>query len=90
MAGKAEALRATGRLICEAGDFDFADVYGERGEGFIEVHHTKAVHTLSEGSVTRLEDLALVRANCHRMIHAVRPWLAVGELRSIIADRDRE
>lgn len=31
--------RETGRLACEACDFDFTDQYGTIGEGFAEVHH---------------------------------------------------
>jgi 5-methylcytosine-specific restriction enzyme A len=32
-AKKAERLRATGKLICEACDFDFKQRYGQRGDG---------------------------------------------------------
>jgi 5-methylcytosine-specific restriction enzyme A len=80
---KKQALK-DGSFRCEACEFDFEKQYGERGKGFIEVHHTKPVHTLVAGSKTSLEDLALVCANCHRMIHARRPWLSIGELRSLI------
>jgi 5-methylcytosine-specific restriction protein A len=31
-----------------------------------------------------LEDLALLCANCHRIIHSCRPWLSLDELRAII------
>ena len=37
----------------------------------------------SEGVKTRLSDLALVCANCHRMIHARRPWLSIEGLRDL-------
>ena len=37
-----------------------------------------------ENSITKLEDLALICANCHRMIHAQKPWLSVEELRAIL------
>jgi hypothetical protein len=37
--------------------------------------------TLDAGTKTKLEDLALVCSNCHRMIHATRNWLTVAELR---------
>jgi len=72
---KLRALRELGRLRCEACHFDFEESYGERGRGFIEAHHTKPLESLLEGSKTKLEDLALLCANCHRMIHATRPWL---------------
>lgn len=78
---KAATLKAKGRLACEVCSFDFAARYGERGGGFIECHHTKPVETLGDGTSTRLDDLALLCSNCHRMIHARRPWLSVAELR---------
>jgi 5-methylcytosine-specific restriction protein A len=82
-ARKAQALRRHGRLSCEACGFDFQAHYGERGAGYIECHHTRPVHLLRPGDKTRLEDLALVCANCHRMIHARRPWLSIEELQSL-------
>jgi len=68
---KQKALAELGRLRCEVCQFDFEEHYGDRGRGFIEAHHTKPVETLVEGSKTRLEDLALLCANCHRMVHSV-------------------
>ena len=62
-------LDAGGRLTCEACGFDFEQTYGERGHGYIECHHTMPLHT-RPSKVTRLRDLALVCANCHRMSHA--------------------
>lgn len=81
-AKKDASLKATGALVCEVCRFDFAARYGTRGVGFIECHHTKPVADLGDGTPTRLRDLALVCANCHRMIHAHRPWLTVDELRA--------
>jgi 5-methylcytosine-specific restriction protein A len=86
VAAKKEAvLSAAGKLACEACGFDFAAIYGEHGEGFIECHHTKPVHTLRAGQRTRLEDLALLCSNCHRMVHRRRRWLSMGELRALVA-----
>jgi 5-methylcytosine-specific restriction protein A len=81
---KERALKAYGVLQCAACDFDFAKRYGERGEGYIECHHIKPLADLRPGDRTKLEDLKLVRANCHRMIHARRPWLTLEQLRAII------
>ncbi len=83
-AKKRAVLRAGGRLVCEACGFDFEERYGERGKGFIEVHHTKPLHTLMPGSKTRLEDLSLLCSNCHRMVHAKLPWLSVSEVASLL------
>ena len=81
---KASVLKAFGRLKCEACSFDFELKYGDRGKGFIESHHIKPLHTLTPGEKTRLDDLALVCSNCHRILHAKRPWLTIEELRRII------
>jgi 5-methylcytosine-specific restriction enzyme A len=80
---KKSVLKKVGFLECEACGFRFDQVYGERGEGFIECHHTKPVHTLEPNEKTHIKDLSLLCSNCHRMIHAKRPWLSVEELRSI-------
>ncbi|WP_249187608.1 hypothetical protein [Nocardiopsis sp. MG754419] len=40
------------------------------------------MHHVGE-SRTRLEDLALLCANRHRMIHVARPWLTVDRLRAL-------
>ena len=69
---------------CEACGFDFELAYGERGKGFIECHHLIPVSELDPATPTRLEDLALLCANCHRMVHAKRPWLSIEELRQLL------
>ena len=74
--------KAHGTLFCEACSFNFSKKYGERGANFIECHHTKPVSELQPGEKTKLRDLALLCANCHRMIHAARPWWSVEELQA--------
>jgi 5-methylcytosine-specific restriction protein A len=81
---KASPLKVHGRLQCEVCSFDFEATYGSRGSGFIEAHHIKPLHTLVSGAKTRLEDLALLCSNCHRMIHARRPSFTVEDLKQII------
>jgi 5-methylcytosine-specific restriction enzyme A len=79
-------LKAKGDLACEVCDFDFSARYGERGDGFIECHHTKPLADGSPGEKTKLSDLALVCANCHRMIHRARPWLNVDQLKTLLRE----
>ncbi|MFD9319621.1 HNH endonuclease [Streptomyces sp. NPDC060053] len=55
-------------LQCEVCSFDFAAAYGELGDGYIEVHHRLPLH-ISGVTETRIADLALLCANCHRMCH---------------------
>jgi 5-methylcytosine-specific restriction protein A len=81
--GKAVAQRkkmAGDRPRCEVCQFDFLDFYGEVGRGFIECHHTKHVSQLRPGQTTKIRDLALVCANCHRMLHREQ-GLTIEELR---------
>jgi 5-methylcytosine-specific restriction protein A len=80
---KQQAL-AIGCLKCEVCDFDFWAFYGALGEGFIECHHTLALSSLLSERKTRLDDLALVCANCHRMLHRSRPWPAITYLRELV------
>lgn len=68
-----EALRDSpdGRLRCQvsACGFDFEEAYGVLGREFIEVHHLEPMSSREEPTITSLNELALVCANCHRMIH---------------------
>jgi hypothetical protein len=81
-AKKQAALRATGRLVCEVCTFNFEDVYGSRGHDFCEVHHLLPLSDVDGETETRLEDLAILCSNCHRMIHR-QPWIQIEELKSL-------
>ncbi|GAA4084270.1 HNH endonuclease [Zhongshania borealis] len=84
---KQAVLKRTGTLLCEVCDFDFHAVYGDIGKEFAECHHKKPVSEMTKGEKTRLDDLAIVCSNCHRMIHRYRPWKAISELRALILER---
>jgi 5-methylcytosine-specific restriction protein A len=81
---KERVLREKGKLLCEACGFDFQECYGDRGKNFIECHHTKPVSEIGEKGKTNIDDLALLCANCHRMIHRKRPWISVSRLKEFI------
>jgi 5-methylcytosine-specific restriction protein A len=83
-AKKKAVKEETGRLACEACDVDLGERYGPRADGFIECHHVVPLHTLQPGQKTRIEDLALLCPNCHRVLHLRRPWLTVAELRELV------
>jgi 5-methylcytosine-specific restriction protein A len=80
---KDQELAKHSKLVCEVCGFDFKDFYGDIGEGFIECHHIIPLSELKE-TKTKISDLVLVCANCHRILHRARPWMSVGELREII------
>jgi 5-methylcytosine-specific restriction protein A len=77
---KQAVMAAVGRLACEACGFDFREEYGELGEGFIECHHRVPLAALPSKRSVALRDLALVCANCHRMLHRSRPMMTVEQL----------
>lgn len=81
---KTDVLKRLSSLKCEVCSFDFEAKYGERGSGFAEIHHLKPLSSLMPASITRLEDLAVLCANCHRMIHAKKPWLDLEALKRIV------
>jgi 5-methylcytosine-specific restriction protein A len=81
---KEQELKRTGRLACEACAFEFRATYGPHGEAYIEAHHTRPVETLGPDARTKVSELALLCANCHRMVHAKRPWLSIDELKRLI------
>jgi 5-methylcytosine-specific restriction protein A len=83
-AKKQQVLRATGCLTCEVCGFDFARVYGHLGRGFCEVHHKVPLAEVSTEITTTLEDLAILCANCHRMVHSTNPFKSVEELKRLV------
>jgi hypothetical protein len=74
-------------LKCQVCNFSFVEVYGEIGSGFIEAHHIFPIHMLEKETLTRMEDLALVCSNCHRMLHRKRPWISIDDLKTLRKQR---
>lgn len=81
---KNQVLSQTGRLACEACGFDFAVVYGPHGKGYAECHHIRPLADLPGARGTRLADLAVVCANCHRMLHRGKPRPTVEALQVLV------
>ncbi|SMC95414.1 HNH endonuclease [Desulfocicer vacuolatum DSM 3385] len=75
-----------GALPCEVCEFDFVERYGKLGASYIEAHHTRPLSDLEEGELrnTKIEDFALVCANCHRMLHRKRPWATIEQLKKLV------
>jgi 5-methylcytosine-specific restriction protein A len=71
-------------LVC---GFDFAATYGPIGEHYIECHHMNPLSERPEeeqldGTTTSVEEVVVVCANCHRMLHRRRPALEVAVLKA--------
>jgi 5-methylcytosine-specific restriction endonuclease McrA len=63
-----QALREYGHR-CKVCGFHFGEFYGELGEGYIEVHHLFPLSKSTGKRKTRIEDVTVVCANCHRVLH---------------------
>ena len=66
---RAVAIRAHGTR-CQACGFSFSAVYGPHGADSIEVHHLRPISSYNgQVQVDPVQDMAVLCANCHRMIH---------------------
>lgn len=71
-------------LDCEICGFSFVRVYGNAAGDYCEVHHLLPLSDAEDVAQTRLEDLAIVCANCHRVIHLQNPPYTVAQVRSML------
>jgi len=70
---KEQYKKANGLLRCEICELSFVEIYPKSlGEDFIEVHHKTPLSQIESVVRTTLDDLLLVCANCHRMIHRTK------------------
>jgi hypothetical protein len=71
-------------LKCQVCGFSFEEFYGERAKEYCEVHHLIPLAQLKESTETHLEDLAILCANCHRVVHLTNPPCALDDLSEIV------
>lgn len=74
---KRESSRSTGFLTCEACSLNSATLPKDIGEAAFEVHHRLPLAGTGQNTKTRINDLAILCANCHRMIHRTQPFQTV-------------
>lgn len=73
--------------ICQTCNLDFSKQYGDRGKGFIHVHHIVPLSAIGRGyDVNPIQDLIPVCPNCHAMLHRSEPPISIAELRKILAN----
>ena len=61
---------------------NFEKTYGERGKGFIHVHHLDPLGTRKKRKkIDPIKDLVPVCPNCHAMLHSTDPPLGIEELK---------
>lgn len=75
--------------VCEACGTDYSKLLGGLGERVLQVHHRQQLALADEPKVNGIEDVAVVCANCHLMIHAdMSNALRVEELRRRLLTRN--
>lgn len=84
---KDKILMETGKLECEVCKTDFEKLYGSIGYGFAECHHVNPLSLRDSNEETTLDELAILCANCHRMIHRQQPWISVEELKKVFNEQ---
>jgi len=75
--------RNNGVLHCMACDLKPESLYDDRGERCIEAHHKVPIEELQPDSIVRVDDMAMVCASCHRVIHSRKPCLTIEEVRAL-------
>lgn len=75
-------LASEGRLVCEVPGcgFDFVSVYGDLGREFAHVHHDEQLSKRPKARKTKLDQLRIVCANCHAMVHRYGGCRPIGGL----------
>jgi predicted HNH restriction endonuclease len=71
--------------VCAVCDFNFGSVYGPVAEGFIHIHHKRALSDIGqEYRVDPANDLCPVCPNCHAVIHLGGKLRTIEEVRQLI------
>jgi 5-methylcytosine-specific restriction protein A len=81
--------RAKGTLKCDICALSERIAAPELGDALFEAHHDKTpVSDMEDGTTTRVRDLCLLCACCHRLIHRAisrqKRWLSVTEARAAL------
>lgn len=72
---------------CAVCNFDFQQIYGDMGSGFIHVHHLLEISEIKkEYEVNYKTDLIPICPNCHAMMHKRKPAYTVEELKTKMRD----
>ena len=81
---KRAALNASGG-VCSVCDVDFSKVLGGKGARVLHAHHKLQLSQFSVPTITTEQDLAVVCANCHALIHInPKKALTIPSLRSML------
>ncbi|WP_165637716.1 HNH endonuclease [Bradyrhizobium shewense] len=77
-----DELERKGSIRCEVCLVDLVEQYGKHGLAGYEIHHRKPIANGSRE--TYLKDLAILCANCHRVLHRTKPLSSVKDFAKAI------
>jgi len=73
---------------CAICGFSFGETYGEVADGYIHVHHLRALSEIGgEYTVDPIEDLRPVCPNCHAVLHRRIPAFSIEEVLAFLSGR---
>ncbi|TCN32488.1 5-methylcytosine-specific restriction protein A [Sinorhizobium americanum] len=82
------------RLVCEVCDFSPPPLTRPLRESFFEAHHSVPLADAAGQTSTRVGDMVLLCAGCHRFIHKLiswrKRWIGVHEARSLLKLTDHD
>ena len=70
---------------CEVCRFSFGRDYGTHAADYCEVHHLLPLSEIEHATETRMEDLAILCSNCHRVVHLKNPPYTLDQVRDMRA-----
>ena len=71
-------------LDCEVCGFSFSRAYGSAAKDYCEVHHLLPLSDVEHSTQTRIEDLAILCANCHRVVHLSNPPYTLFQVKTML------
>jgi 5-methylcytosine-specific restriction enzyme A len=84
-----KCILAHGATCCACG-FNFGTVYGPEVEGYIHVHHLRALSEVDgKYVVDPIKDLRPVCPNCHAVLHLGGEWRSIDEVRKMMKNTMR-
>ena len=85
-----EHYTVDGKIVCSVCGFDFKKIYGDLGDGYIQMHHENPIYQYSDDGFETyiseaVKNMKPLCANCHCMVHRNKGRLiSITELKAIM------
>jgi len=89
----ANRMNKSGVLSCEICELNVIGMEEKLADSVFEAHHIVPLSSAQGKVATRIKDMALLCANCHRLLHRIisvrKSWIGIAEARAIWRDQFR-